>query len=354
MGLFDGSNGGKFDPFNWIDYKIYNEMTKEDDEHDDDHYDDDYDDYDDDLYEDEYDDYDDDTYNDNEDDELDYESDEEIDTSSDSEDLDNKDDEDDESEEKDDEDDSMIEFKLSEDLSICVDKNSLNDKGDATYYTNLLLNKFPELNKEYKLYDWFFKIIEDKVKQNDYDNALKYYQYLVDNLDYEYISTKDDFFVSHLTFDIVFMLIENVKEDNMQQLADFLLKNTELFNFCFKKYQWNKYRPERQLRSYMQLFESVGNLEHVKLAYNTFLEYQKNYYTIDSLIYMWGGYWGLNHATGKYAEVKNKDFYIFYKNILSGFGEKSNKAMELLEWTITEGVERNRAIELKNNSRNNK
>lgn len=76
----------------------------------------------------------------------------------------------------------------------------------------------------------------------------------------------------------------------------------------------------------MGLFEEIGNLEHEKKAYDTFVKYHKDIATIENMAFFWQLYFKGN--------LKFDDaLYDFYKERIVPLGEKGKIAMFNLEYT---------------------
>ena len=68
----------------------------------------------------------------------------------------------------------------------------VDDDTEELYYTKMLLDNFPELKNEFSIDNWNVPLfmIKDLTERQDFDSALKYFQFLVDNVDYDYLFKK--------------------------------------------------------------------------------------------------------------------------------------------------------------------
>lgn len=332
MGFFDGSDGGNFDPTNWIDHNVYEDIMEDEDE-DDDYYD----------YEDEEE-IEDDLEEDIDDDEDNYivEDDEVEKTTSEDEEqyisfnlsgkvsFDNEDQDDDNEDESSAEEESN---EISEDdkefAEYCAKDNT-----NELFYTKILLNKFPELSEKYSIYKWDAPLfmIKDIAESNDFDNALKYLEYLIENVDYGFLMRRNLELLNRLSIDIVKYIISAlVREEQGQydhKIAEYLVNNKKLFDICFKYCDWHKWDSNGlrgTLQNYMRLYEKVNNVQQEKFVYKTFIEYQKSTLLDDDI----AEFWYLFH---KHNAMESEEIYEFYKSAISALGDKGKDAMFNLEY----------------------
>lgn len=301
MGFFDGSGDGNFDPTNWIDHNIYEDVMS-DDEYDDEDYD---------YYEDE-----------NFDDDEDYEYDDENESE-----LEEKygNDNDEKLNEIDNEEKDGKKEEIIDDDKEFIEHCAKDDTNEL-YYTKLLLEKFPELKDKYSIYKWDAPLfmIKEIAESNDFDSALKYFQYLIDNVDYEYLLKKDKELANRLSLDIVRNILSALCAEQTgkydQQVANFFYKKTKLFDLCFKYCDWKDwhYGLKHTLSNYMRLFEKVDNIEHEKLAYYTFIKYQKDIATTGNMTDFW-------YVFSKTNAMLDERLYDFYKEAISLLGEEKAK-----------------------------
>lgn len=201
-----------------------------------------------------------------------------------------------------------------------------NDMSNELYYTKSLLEKFPELKKDYSVKNWDAPlfIIKDIAQKHDFESVIKYLDYLINIVDYEFLSKANNELLRRLSLSIVDTILSEIKDENNDIFANYLFNNSRLFDIIFKYCDWGKYGLIPVLYRYMRFCEKVKNVEQETIAYNSFLLYQKKNYTIDELAYFWNTYY-------MYDAPNNEKLYQFYKNSINYLGEKGNRASDNLK-----------------------